>query len=220
MAAKRVIFIRPGETEWNKQGRRQGHVMIPLNAHGRAQAERLATFLRNLGLNKVYSSDLRRAAEAAEIIASEVNVEVVYDKRLRERNMGEWQGLTREEIIAWYPEQYDALRSDLFNYKIPNGESRKEVYARFRDCFDQVIENDDSEIIAFIAHTIAIKTLLDVLIPENDNDLFHRDFRNMSVTTIQQHEGGEWEITQLDDVTHLEGMDSLSMPEVEKEHNI
>ena len=65
MAVKRVVFIRPGETEWNKIGRWQGIVGVPLNGHGRAQAERLAKFVRNINLDALYSSDLRRAKDTA-----------------------------------------------------------------------------------------------------------------------------------------------------------
>lgn len=214
MAVKRVVFIRPGETEWNKQGLWQGHVMIPLNEHGRAQSERLAKFIRNIGLDALYSSDLRRAMDTAEIIAEKAGLSVTYDKRLRERHMGEWQGLTINDIIAWYPKEYEALRADRYNFVVPGGESRKQVYERVRACFDEDVASEGTTI-GLVSHTTAIKTLLDVLVAGSDP--YDMKFRNMSVTTIQHVEGDKWQITQLDDVTHLEGMESAAFPEVVKE---
>ena len=126
MAVKRVMFIRPGETEWNKDGRWQGHVAVPLNAHGLAQAERLARFIRPIGLTAIYSSDLRRARDTAEIIAKYTELKPIYDQRLRERGMGEWQGMTLEEIVSWYPELYKKVQTDPQNFQVPGGESRRQ----------------------------------------------------------------------------------------------
>lgn len=213
MTVKRVVFIRPGETEWNKQGIWQGHVMIPLNDHGRAQSERLAQFIRNIGLDALYSSDLRRAMDTAKIIADKAELSVKYDGRLRERSIGDWQGLKQVNIVAWYPDEYDALCADPYNYVVPHGESRQQVYERVRVCFDEIVATG-GETVGIVSHTTAIKALLDALVPGSDP--FDMNFRNMSVTTIQHVGGDEWQITQLDDVTHLEGMPSSSFPEVER----
>lgn len=205
MAVKRVIFIRPGETEWNKIGRWQGAVSIPLSTVGIKQAQRLAKFVRNIGMGVIYSSNLRRAKDTATVIAEYTNTKVVYDKRLRERNMGEWQGLTTHEIQQWYRVDYQKLLSESHDFQIPNGESRQQVAKRVQSCFDDIIERE-SETIGIISHTTALRTLLARLVP--DSNAYNLNFRNMSVTTIVRQDDGSWEITQLDDVSHLEGMPS------------
>jgi broad specificity phosphatase PhoE len=214
MAVKRVVFIRPGETDWNKIGRWQGIVGVPLNAHGRAQAERLAKFVRNIGLEALYSSDLRRAKDTAEIIAGTGNVKVVYDGRLRERGMGEWQGLTLDEIRAWYPDDYARVQADPEGFQVPAGESRRQVAQRVRACFEDIIGRGGNTI-GVISHTTAIRGLLAELVPNSDP--YNLQFRNMSVTTIAQNEDGTWTISQLDDVIHLEGISSEAFGEVEGE---
>lgn len=214
MAVKRVVFIRPGETEWNKIGRWQGIVGVPLNGHGRAQAERLAKFVRNIGLDALYSSDLRRAKDTAEIIAESAHTKVVYDGRLRERSMGEWQGLTLNEIQAWYPEEYVRVQADPEGYQVPAGESRKQVAKRVHSAFEDILGRGGMTI-GIISHTTAIRALLAELVP--DSDPYNMQFRNMSVTTIAQNEDGTWKISQLDDVTHLEGISSEFFGEVEGE---
>jgi broad specificity phosphatase PhoE len=211
MTVKRVMFIRPGETEWNKLGRCQGHVAVPFNAHVQAQAERLAKFIRPIGLNVLYSSDLRRARDTAEIIAKFTDLKPIYDPRLRERSMGEWQGITLDEIVTWYPEAYARVQADPQNFQIPGGESRRQVAERVKMAFEDIIARG-GDTIGIISHTTAIRSLIAALIPESDGYNLH--FKNMSVTTLMQEDNQTWRISQLDDVTHLEGITSTTFVEL------
>jgi broad specificity phosphatase PhoE len=93
-----LLLVRHGETDWNRDGRWQGHSDTHLNEIGRAQAERVAGELD--GVDVVYSSDLARARETAEIIARRLDLPVLFDSRLRERSFGAWEGLTAGEIEA------------------------------------------------------------------------------------------------------------------------
>lgn len=98
----RVLLLRHGQSEWNAVGRWQGHADPPLTALGRAQA--LAAS-RALGtLDAAMASDLVRARETAEVVTGQLGVgPVLIDERLRERDAGEWTGLTRAEIDEQYP---------------------------------------------------------------------------------------------------------------------
>jgi len=205
MALKRMVFIRPGETQWNKLGRWQGIVSIPLSAQGITQAKRLAQFVRNIGLDVIYSSDLRRAKDTAAILSEYTDVKLIYDKRLRERHMGEWQGLTTAEIRDWNRAEYQRLLVDPHGFQIPGGESRQQVTERVCACFEDIIARG-GETIGIISHTTAVRALLAELVP--DSKAYDMTFRNMSVTTIAQLDDGQWQISQLDDVSHLEGMEA------------
>lgn len=214
MTIKRVVFVRPGETEWNRIGRWQGQVAIPLNENGRMQAARLAQFMRPIGMTALYSSDLRRAADTAEIICEELHFRPVYEPRLRERHMGEWQGLTLEEIKAWYPGDYKRLLANVDSYQIPGGESRQQVSQRVHAAFEDIVGRG-GDTVGIISHTTAIRALLSELVP--DIDPYHLDFANMSVTTIHfDDERGSWRVAQCNDITHLDGMEALTASEVEK----
>ena len=98
----RVLLVRHGQSEWNAQGRWQGQADPPLSDLGRAQARAAA---HSLGaLDAIYASDLQRAAETAAIISATLGVgPVIVDPDLRERDAGEWSGLTRDEIHVQYP---------------------------------------------------------------------------------------------------------------------
>jgi broad specificity phosphatase PhoE len=106
--AKRLFYLaRHGETDWNAQGRWQGQTDVPLNPKGRAQALGLGEALRSAGIVAIVSSDLSRASETARVVAAQIQLDVDYlDPGLRERSLGIFDGLTREECASLHPEAW------------------------------------------------------------------------------------------------------------------
>ncbi len=202
MQIKRIIFIRSGETDWNKLGRWQGWVAAPLNDHGRYQVQALANFLRNIGVGALYASDLKRAVDTAEIIAARLGITPIYDPRLRERKIGTWQGMTNQELQNWYSDQYQAWLNDREHYQIPEGESLAQVYARMRAAFDDIVKEDKAETIGIVTHTVASRRLLAELTPEFD---YNVRLANSSVTTIAW-DIDHWKLLVPNDTAHLEGI--------------
>jgi probable phosphoglycerate mutase len=98
-----LILARHGETDWNRDGIWQGHGDPPLNDVGRGQARELAERLARIEIDALYSSDLRRAYETAEIVAHAKGLEITADPDLREIDIGAWSGLTRAEIEQRFP---------------------------------------------------------------------------------------------------------------------
>ena len=94
-----LLLVRHGETDWNAEGRLQGHTDRPLNEHGRRQAKELAEKLAGEGADAIYASDLTRAKETAEIVGERLGLTVVIDPDLREKNWGNWEGLTGDERV-------------------------------------------------------------------------------------------------------------------------
>ena len=92
-----LLLVRHGETDWNADGRLQGQTDRPLSDFGRRQARRLAEELGDEQLEAIYSSDLSRARETAEIVGGRIGLPVVLDPELREKNWGTWEGLTAVE---------------------------------------------------------------------------------------------------------------------------
>ena len=99
-----LLLVRHGETDWNVERRFQGHADEPLNALGREQARALAEELAAEEPSAIYTSDLARARETAEIVGARVELPVVALADLREIDVGEWQGLTWPEIEERFPE--------------------------------------------------------------------------------------------------------------------
>ena len=92
-----LLLVRHGETDWNAAGRLQGHTDRPLSDYGREQARRLAAEIEGEDFDAIYSSDLARARETAEIVAERLRLPVVLDPDLREKDWGNWEGLTSTE---------------------------------------------------------------------------------------------------------------------------
>ncbi|WP_437044461.1 histidine phosphatase family protein [Streptomyces sp. enrichment culture] len=107
---RRVILWRHGQTAWNVERRFQGTTDIELTGTGVAQARRAARLLAGLGPDAIVASDLRRAADTAAELAALTGLEVTFDEGLRETYAGAWQGLTHDEIIARYGEEYAAWK--------------------------------------------------------------------------------------------------------------
>jgi probable phosphoglycerate mutase len=94
-----LLLVRHGETDWNAEGRLQGHTDRPLNDYGRRQARELAERLAGEQVDAVYASDLVRARETAEIVAGRLGLPVGVDPDLREKDWGTWEGLTGDERV-------------------------------------------------------------------------------------------------------------------------
>ena len=149
MTAARIILWRHGRTEWNVVDRFQGQADIPIDAVGHAQATRAAEVLaayRPLGL---YSSDLSRAYQTAEVLAERTELEIVTDKRLREIQVGSWEGLLGEEIRSADPELARRLWAGEDVRRSPTGESPSEVAERMVEALMDIAESaaDDSTVV-------------------------------------------------------------------------
>jgi broad specificity phosphatase PhoE len=142
-----VILVRHGETDWNREKRWQGWADPPLNDEGRRQAAGLAERLRGVPFDAVYTSDLRRAHETAEIVAAPHGVPVVADAGLREIDVGSWSGLTLAEI------------EERFGDERPDGETREEHRARVRAAAARLIAAHPDERILIVTHGGTIRAL-------------------------------------------------------------
>lgn len=117
------MLWRHGETAYNAGRRVQGQLDVPLNATGRRQAERAARHLATLCPDAIVSSDLARAAKTAAALARLTGLSVQFDKDLRERHFGCFEGLTGPEIRERYPGWYEG-------WTAPDGEPRSSVADR------------------------------------------------------------------------------------------
>ena len=107
---RRVILWRHGQTSWNVERRFQGSTDVELTGTGVAQARRSARLLAGLKPDAIVASDLKRAAATAADLAALTGLEVTLDEALRETYAGVWQGLTHDEIISRYGDEYTAWK--------------------------------------------------------------------------------------------------------------
>ncbi len=162
-SVQRFWLVRHGLTQWNAQHRYCGHSDIPLVASGRVQARWLASQLRFVHLRGIYSSDLARALETAEIIASKhvSPIAVTASAAWREIAFGAWEGLTYSEIAATFTDRLDFF-TDPAHYAPPGGESLTDVLGRIRPALTEIMQRFSHEQgdIVIVSHGGTLRALL------------------------------------------------------------
>jgi broad specificity phosphatase PhoE len=151
-----LLLARHGETDWNRDGRWQGQSDTPLNELGREQARELAEGLD--GIDAVYSSDLERARETAEIVAARLGLEVKVDERLRERSFGAWEGLTMEEIERRYEQAHGRWRAGE-GHGADDAEAFDAFAARVHSFLEEVLRLHPDETVLVVGHGGSIRVI-------------------------------------------------------------
>ena len=154
MQVTRILAIRHGETAWNVDTRIQGHLDIPLNAHGLQQARWLAQALAKRDeVHAVYASDLARAQVTAQTVADAIGLAVTPHTGLRERSFGEFQGRTFAEVEAELPEHAQHWRKRTPDWTPPgDGESLIALRERVLGTVDELAARHVGEQIVLVAH--------------------------------------------------------------------
>ncbi len=147
-----VYVVRHGETEWNLIGRQQGQLDSPLTNCGSQQAYALAQGLKGRNIEDIYSSDLGRALKTAEIIGNTLKLSIKTDERLRERNLGTLQGLTKKEWQTKFPQEWEHFDSGDPDYCFPGGESARQRYDRAITCVENLVKQHVGQTILLVTH--------------------------------------------------------------------
>ncbi|MFW6384906.1 MAG: histidine phosphatase family protein [Halodesulfurarchaeum sp.] len=161
----RVLLVRHGETDWNRQRRIQGWAPTLLNERGREQARALGSGLGDEGVDSIVASDLPRAMETAEIIGRELGLTVGQDWRWRERDFGFCQGLDYDEFDGRFP-QLSVNRSgrDAVEARPESGETYREMFQRVREAWDELVaETASGETRLIITHGGPLYSLIGYL---------------------------------------------------------
>lgn len=155
-------LIRHGQTDWNLTGRWQGQATgAPgLNDMGRAQALALRDQLQDVNFSAIYSSDLLRARQTAELIAEPLGLTVAPEPRLREINLGVWEGMLSSEIEERYPQELAERIRDPFHARAPQGESPLEVAERVIAAVDDIAGKHQDESVLIVAHGVSLAVII------------------------------------------------------------
>ena len=130
----------------------QGHLDSPLTEEGLSQARSVGERLSRIGVTAIYSSDLGRAWKTAEEISRRTGVSVRADVRLRERNLGIFQGHTEQEIIAQYPNEWERFLTRDPDYRMPGGESSRDRVIRSVAALDEIGVRHEGALAVLVTH--------------------------------------------------------------------
>ncbi len=189
----RLLLVRHGETDWNRQGRFQGQIDIPLNAHGLAQAEAAGGFLGPISIQRAYSSGLSRPRQTAEaILASHPGVPLTTCSGLVEIGHGLWEGQLEPEIQAGWPELLADWKRAPQTVQMPEGETLQQVWDRSLAAWARIVASlGPDETALVVAHDAVNKTILCGLLGLKPADIWAIKQGNGGVTVIDYPHGAD-----------------------------
>ncbi|MFA4904731.1 MAG: histidine phosphatase family protein, partial [Desulfobaccales bacterium] len=151
----RLILVRHGETQWNREHRVQGQGDLPLNESGKKQAELIAIALHNERVEAVYTSPLRRALGTAEAINHFHRVGIKIIDGLKELDTGELDGVYASDMGARHPEFFRIWMADAALARMPGGESLPELQERVWNSIQSILNNSHSNTVVVVSHLFA-----------------------------------------------------------------
>jgi broad specificity phosphatase PhoE len=152
-----LLLARHGQSDWNAARRWQGFADRPLTDRGRAQAEELAARLATIPLDAIYSSDLQRARETAIAVGRRQGLAPTAIPELREVDVGSWEGLTRSEAEARFPEGFRRWRDGGTGWD--DGENYPEMSARVLRAIREIGDRHAGERVLIVAHGGPIRAI-------------------------------------------------------------
>ena len=201
-----ILLIRHGQTDYNAAGRWQGHLDVPLNEVGKAQAQALAHRLKAWPITAVYASDLKRAALTAVYLAQPRGLTPIYDPAWRERDVGVFEGRATVELKQEYPDVWANMRNNGI-YDIPGSESNEVLRDRGLAAYQKVVAAYPAGMVAVVSHGGTLNALVSSVLGIPPNLYGRLNFRgNTGLTIIEINEHGP-RLTMLNDTRHLENGD-------------
>jgi broad specificity phosphatase PhoE len=216
VSAPRLILLRHGVTDWNREGRFQGHLDPPLSDTGRREArlagERLALDA-TLRPARILSSTLGRALETARIIGELVGLPVTADPRLIEIGQGQWEGRTHAELEVTDADRYLAWRQAAGIRQPPGGEPIGDATRRVTSFLDDVLAGE-SWPACIVSHGGTLRIMAHALLELGDSDSRALDVDNASIS-VAVRDGPGWRLERWNDELHLLGSEATHVDETE-----
>ena len=204
MSNTRICFVRHGETTWNVERRMQGHIDIPLNTTGMAQAKRLANALmqNKYSFNAIYSSDLERALHTANAVANALSLAVQTTPQLRERNVGQLQGLLLSEAPVLLPEIWQSHIARDLDHDLGGGESIRAFHQRMQGVLELLLRQHRGQSILAVSHGGSLDMIYRIVTQQALDAERVAVVPNTSLNWIT-HDGSVWSIQRWADTSHL-----------------
>ena len=200
-----LLIVRHGETDWNAEGRIQGHTDIGLSDAGAEQARLLGKRLAQAPIDAAYCSDLRRASETATLALGDHNVVLNKTPRLREYDKGAFEGMTLAEIKAQFPDDYPRYLEKNLDYAPAGGETTRGVSSRMAEIFGEIKAKHLNETVLVVGHGGSLRAGMVSLLrmPLEGNWSFV--FENCSLTMVDTFKDNAV-LSLFNDTSHLNGI--------------
>lgn len=197
-----IYLIRHGQTEWNIKGKTQGHGNSKLTQKGIDQAKALADSISSLPIDYIYSSDLGRAVETAEIISDKFGLDVIETPALREMGFGKWEGLLIKEIQEEYKDIYHTWRNQPHLAEIPGGETLQIIKERTDKFLAELNEKYDGKHIVLVTHSVTARVILLSILNSSMENIYRINQGNTALNVIEFRDYGPV-VIKMNDTSHI-----------------
>ncbi|MDK8278797.1 histidine phosphatase family protein [Peptostreptococcus anaerobius] len=195
-------LVRHGQTEWNTQGRTQGHGNSPLTDLGVKQAENLANAIKKYPIDLIYCSDLGRAIQTAEIVGQNLGIEVKPTSKLREMGFGIWEGMKLTDIEAEYADMFAIWRNQPDKLMVPGGEMLKDIKKRQDDLLEELNTKYQNKHILLVSHSVTVRVMLLSMLDSDISNIYRIKQDNTAINIVEYKDYGPV-IKKINDTSHL-----------------
>ena len=196
-----IYLTRHGETEWNIEKRLQGRGDSPLTENGIQRAKELRDRIKNIDIDVIYSSPIKRALNTANILRGNKNIDIVTDDSLMEMCFGDYEGkkidIIQEENPSW---DINLIMQGNVEICAPNGENLKEVRERISKLMNKIIAENIGKSILIVTHGITLKALMYYF---KDEDVNSEVMGQATLTKINIDEKNNFYIEFKNDDSHF-----------------
>ncbi|HEY2599322.1 MAG TPA: histidine phosphatase family protein [Candidatus Dormibacteraeota bacterium] len=208
----RLFLVRHGQSTWNYEHRIQGQLDPPLSQEGRRQAANLGRRLTGRTFEGLYTSDLRRAAETAQLVGQAVRIDPTPMADLREIYLGQWEGLRTEELAARFPRAWASWTEEPNWDLVAGGEGSAAFEARVGRALDQLFDRHPQGDVLAVTHGGVIQIALHHVVGRPGRGIFPFRIQNASVSVLEKR-NGRVVVSGVNDIAHLEE-GSVAVPDI------
>lgn len=197
-------IVRHGQTEWNILGKTQGHGNSQLTEKGILQAKELSVGMEKYHIDMIFSSDLGRAVQTAEIVGEKFGIKVQQTEALREMGFGEWEGKLIPEITEKYSDIYKTWRNEPHLAKIPGGETLDTIKKRLEIFIEELNEKYDNKNILLVSHSVTVRVFLLLMLDSDMKNIYRIKQDNTALNIVEWRNYGPV-VTKMNDTSHITG---------------
>ena len=199
-----ILMVRHGESEANRNEIFAGHFDADLEDRGLKQAQKTAEYIKeNYKVDKVYSSDLKRAFKTGKCISDLLGLEIFPTEKLREISAGKWDGMKFSDLQKYYKKEYDVWMQDIGNAHCPDGETVKELGERIMNELTRIAEENDGKTVVVATHATPIRAAQTFIQSGTFEEMKNVKWVSNASVTVLEYENKKWSCPRVSIDEHL-----------------
>ncbi|MEG1312341.1 MAG: histidine phosphatase family protein [Romboutsia sp.] len=207
--ANTFYIVRHGQTNWNILGKTQGHENSDLTENGEKQAKELSEVMIDYPIDYIYSSDLGRAVQTAQIISNKLGLNIIKTPALREMGFGIWEGLLIKEIKQNHASTYDVWRNQPHLVDIEGGETLHVIKERTDNFIKEINDKYDNKHILLVSHSVTVRAMLLSFIGSPMENIYRIKQDNTALNIVECRDYGPV-VVKMNDTSHIKNNEKIN----------